>query len=390
MTKSKLPCHVLVVDDLEDNRELMRAVFQSEGMTVTCVESVAEARRELQSGHSIDLVLSDISMPDETGFDLLEWMRSQQEDIRIIPVLFITAALPEDHYRVHGLMLGAVDYMVRPISNQELILRVRNAVEHFQRFQELRRSLESTEDMAMTGRILAAANHEIRNLTGLILMTSERTMAMAQRGQPISPGSNGFECVKTLHKTACLLAEVSRNLNAHITNERVHVEVLNVIPLIHDVLELVRPRLADVMIDVTTLHDDGYVLADPTRLKQVLINFIFNAHESIFERGAGGGRIDVQVVDQQNGEVSILIRDNGIGLPRQEIRTDFEPFRTSKSVRGGKGLGLWLCSRFAQAMGGSIALESKGPGSGATSTIRLQRAQKPSEFAINIEDYLGD
>ncbi len=160
-------CHVLVVDDLEDNRELMRGIFQVDGMKVTTVDSVVNARRHLVNDHNFDLVLSDISMPDENGFDLLEWMRSQQEHISIVPVLFITAALPQDEHRIRGLMMGAIDYIVRPVSNQEIILRVRHAVEHFQKFRELRRSLESTEDMAMTGRILAAANHEIRNLTGL-------------------------------------------------------------------------------------------------------------------------------------------------------------------------------------------------------------------------------
>ncbi len=388
--------HILVVDDLADNRQLLRAIFESEGMTVTSVNSVANARLELLSARNFDLVLSDISMPDESGFSLLEWLRSQDEKIRIIPVLLITAAMPEDRHRVHGLMLGAVDYVVRPISNQELLLRVRHAIEHFRRFLNLRNSLESSEDMAMTGRILAAANHEIRNLTGLILLTSERTLTTIQRGQSMEPGSNGFESIQALHKTARLLADVSRNLNAHITNDRVQVEVIHIIPLIQEVVELVRPRLTTVMLDLddSYISADDYVLADATRLKQVLINFIFNAQESILERNASasGGRISISVIERRSGDgnLSILVSDNGIGLPRHETRIDFEPFRTTKSVKGGKGLGLWLCSRFAAAMGGSIALESTGPGTGATSSITLRRAAKPEEFALRIEDYLLD
>lgn len=390
MKQTSRRCHILVVDDLDDNRQLLRAIFETDGITVTSVNAVKHARTELLSGGNFDLVLSDISMPEESGFDLLEWMRAQEERIRITPLLFITAAMPEDHHRVHGLMLGAVDYIVRPISNQELVLRVRIAIEHFQRYQELRNSLESSEDMAMTGRILAAANHEIRNLTSLILLTSERAMTTVERGQSITPGSTGYDAMQALHKTARLLADVSRNLNAHVTNEPVHVETLPLRPIIHDVTELVKPRLAHVLLDVQQSNTDDYAFTDPTRLTQVLINFIFNAHDAILERGASGGRINVRVTNDSDGEISILVTDNGIGLQKKEVRTDFQPFRTTKSVRGGKGLGLWLCSRFAQAMGGSISLESNGPSTGSTSRINLRKAKKPEEFKLRIEDYLMD
>lgn len=389
MNHSGRRCHILVVDDLDDNRELLRAIFESEKISVTCVNSVQKARLQLQGENYFDLVLSDISMPEESGFDLLEWMREQDERIRITPVLFITAAMPEDHHRVHGLMLGAVDYIVRPISNQELVLRVRIAIDHFQRYQELRHSLESSEDMAMTGRILAAANHEIRNLTSLILLTSERAMTSVQRGQSMAVGSNGHDAIQALHKTARLLADVSRNLNAHVSNEPIHVETLPLQPIVKDVLELVRPRLTHVLLDAHLLDTDDYALADPTRLTQVLINFVFNAHDAILERGASGGKIIVRLV-QKEDEISILVTDNGIGLPKKEVRDAFQAFRTTKSVRGGKGLGLWLCSRFAQAMGGSISLESEGPGTGSTARISLRRAHKPEEFKLRIEDYLMD
>ena len=390
MNHSGRRCHIRVVDDFDDNRALWRAIFETARISVTCVNAVQKARLQLQSETNFDLVLSDISMPEESGFDLLEWMRAQEERIRITPVLFITAAMPEDHHRVHGLMLGAVDYIVRPISNQELVLRVRIAIDHFQRYQELRNSLESSEDMAMTGRILAAANHEIRNLTSLILLTSERAMTTVQRGQPMSQGSTGYDAIQALHKTARLLADVSRNLNAHVTNEPVHVETLPLQPIVQDVLELVRPRLTHVNIDAQLTAIDDFAFADPTRLTQVLINFVFNAHDAILERGAAGGKITVRLVEETDGEISVLVTDNGIGLQKREVRSDFQPFRTTKSVRGGKGLGLWLCSRFAQAMGGSISLESAGPGTGSTARISLRKARKPEEFKLRIEDYLMD
>ncbi|MEI6398583.1 MAG: hypothetical protein WCO71_07430, partial [Pseudomonadota bacterium] len=75
---------------------------------------------------------------------------------------------------------------------------------------------------------------------------------------------------------------------------------------------------------------------------------------------------------------------------KQEVRTDFEAFKTTKAIRGGKGLGLWLCSRLACAMGGRIALESKGAGMGATAFIELKHSAAPVKDSFNISDYLID
>lgn len=380
---------VLLVDDNEDTLALLRAIFESVDFTVLTATSVAAARSILVSQTPvIDLVLSDISMPVETGFDLLAWMRNTQNLQDHIPVLLITAALPEDENRIKGLTLGAVDYLVRPINNQELILRVRNALEHYKQFRSLRRSLETSEDMAMTGRILAAANHEIRNLVGLIKISSEQALASAERGENMKPGSAGFQCLAALSRMTILLTHVSRDLNSHISAERISTAPCSVRTIVEDVLAVTAQKTKGMHLESGGHSDGHFVLADATRVKQILVNFIFNAVDAIHEKGPhSGGRIELKVTESGNDQLQIRIRDNGIGLLTPGRRSVFEPFQTTKAVRGGKGLGLWLCARLAQAMGGSIFLESRGPGEGATAVIELKRSSQPVQDDFNIEDY---
>jgi signal transduction histidine kinase len=386
---------VLVVDDNEDNRTLLKALLESAGFDVLTADSVSTARKILDPDHQVestvaDLVLSDISMPDETGFDLLEWMRAPENNLAQIPVLLITAAMPEDENRIKGLALGAVDYIVRPITNQELTLRVRHALEHYKQFRGLRATLESSEDMAMTGRILAAANHEIRNIVTLINITSEQALNSAAKGEPMIPGSHGYESLTTLIQMTSLLTNISRDLNSHIHAEDIRTTPCSISSMLDEILKISAYKLKSCHLERPTFSD-YFVNADATRVKQIILNFLLNAFDAIAEKGNPKlGRIALKVTENTPEFLQIRVHDNGIGLITPQTRTVFEPFQTTKAVRGGKGLGLWLSARLAKAMGGRILLSSEGPGLGATAILELRQCAAPKADDFNINDYLSD
>jgi C4-dicarboxylate-specific signal transduction histidine kinase len=298
--------------------------------------------------------------------------------------------MPEDENRVKGLALGAVDYIVRPINNQELILRVRHALEHYKQFRKLRATLESSEDMAMTGRILAAANHEIRNIVMLIDITSEQSLKTAERGLDMKPGSAGFQSLSALAKMTKLLTNISRDLNSHINAEEITTKSCAISAILDEILTISASKLKSITIE---RHDlgDFHVMADATRVKQILLNFLLNAVDAINEKGPQtSGRINLKVTESNQGLLQIRVTDNGIGLLKPQKISSFEPFKTTKAVRGGKGLGLWLCARLANAMGGRVILESEGPGLGATAVVELRRSEAPLKDDIDINDYLTD
>jgi signal transduction histidine kinase/ActR/RegA family two-component response regulator len=112
----------------------------------------------------------------------------------------------------------------------------------------------------------------------------------------------------------------------------------------------------------------AHMLGDPTRLRQILLNLIGNAIK-FTERGC----IDVQagVERQADDEITLRfsVKDTGIGIPPDQERFIFEPFRqadgSTTRKHGGTGLGLAICSRLVEMMGGRIWLESQ-MGSGST------------------------
>ena len=111
---------VLVVDDEESIRQLVSTVLRYEGFEV---ETAADGRAAVKSAHAFrpDIVVLDVMLPDLDGFEVY---RRMAEDGSRTPVLFLTARdRPED--RVHGLTLGADDYVGKPFSLEELVARVR-------------------------------------------------------------------------------------------------------------------------------------------------------------------------------------------------------------------------------------------------------------------------
>jgi two-component system phosphate regulon response regulator OmpR len=110
--------HLLVVDDDDRIRDLLRRFLVRAGFRVTVAEDAAAARR-LFDALSFDLVVVDVMMPGEDGFSLTAWLRKRTA----VPVLILTArGLPGD--RIEGLSLGADDYLAKPFEPQELLLRI--------------------------------------------------------------------------------------------------------------------------------------------------------------------------------------------------------------------------------------------------------------------------
>jgi two-component system phosphate regulon response regulator OmpR len=113
--------HLLVVDDDNRIRSLLKEFLARAGFRVTAVADAGAARR-LMATLDFDLLVLDVMMPGEDGFSLVRWVRSDGPT-RATPVLMLTARdAPGD--RIEGLSLGADDYLAKPFEPQELLLRI--------------------------------------------------------------------------------------------------------------------------------------------------------------------------------------------------------------------------------------------------------------------------
>jgi two-component system phosphate regulon response regulator OmpR len=118
--------HLLVVDDDRRLRELLSRYLQRQGYRVTTAKNASDARIKLD-GLTFDLLILDVMMPGESGFELAKSVRTTSQ----VPILMLTARAETEH-RINGLEIGADDYMAKPFEARELSLRVASILKRAQ------------------------------------------------------------------------------------------------------------------------------------------------------------------------------------------------------------------------------------------------------------------
>ena len=114
--------HLLIVDDDDRIRELLKEYLARAGFRVTAANGGGAARKLIGS-LDFDLAVFDVMMPGEDGFSLTKWLRDQRGPAGRTPVLMLTAR-GEAGDRIEGLKLGADDYLPKPFEPEELLLRI--------------------------------------------------------------------------------------------------------------------------------------------------------------------------------------------------------------------------------------------------------------------------
>ncbi len=111
--------NILAVEDESSIADNVRVALKSEGLTLTHVKTAREGLAQVQT-QTFGLVILDVGLPDETGFDLCRKIRKISE----VPILFLTAR-SEEIDKIIGFELGADDYLTKPFSPRELSVRVK-------------------------------------------------------------------------------------------------------------------------------------------------------------------------------------------------------------------------------------------------------------------------
>lgn len=111
--------HILLVDDDSRIRSMLSRYLGQHGYRVTTAEHAASARQRIEA-FAFDLMIVDVMMPGENGFDLTSWIRTGSS----VPILMLTARGDPDD-RIKGLEIGADDYLPKPFNPRELLARLR-------------------------------------------------------------------------------------------------------------------------------------------------------------------------------------------------------------------------------------------------------------------------
>ncbi|MBI5434628.1 MAG: response regulator [Planctomycetes bacterium] len=228
------------------------------------------------------------------------------------------------------------------------------------------------------GRFVATISHELRTPMNGILGTAELLLQ-----ESLSPDQS--ELVQVIHRSSRGLLSLINDVLDFTKAESNRIEIERIRFDLHKVLHAVidleanaaHAKAVRVLLEIDAVVP-RWVVGDPVRLRQVLLNLLDNAIK-FTERG------EVKLeAHRAQGDPELLefrIRDSGIGIPPHALASIFEPFTQADSSTtrrfGGTGLGLAICKRLVQLMGGEIGVDSV-PDHG--STFRFQ-ARLPAAAA---------
>jgi len=245
--------------------------------------------------------------------------------------------------------------------------RVAQAVDNARLYREAREAVRAREET------MNVVSHDLRNSLHATLLNVDLLLDVAPAFPPDSPNARRMATVRRsllhMHRLVQDLLEADRIGRGHL---RLHPERLEPGRIAVEVTESFGPlaREAGVGLDVLLSESAPPVLADPSRLMQVLTNLVSNAVHAT----PRGGRVEVAVEPDASGWARLRVSDTGAGMEEEELRRVFGRFYQGAGARrSGTGLGLTISRGLVEAHGGRIWAESR-PGQGSVFSFTLPRA----------------
>lgn len=353
---------VLVVDDTPEIRELVALTLEMTGAGDFEVVGMASDGREAiaQAGHLLpDVVLLDLAMPVMDGLEALPAIRRAAPDARVL----VLSGFNARELGAEAIAAGASGYMEKGGIAGRLVPRLR----------------ELTEPLrpATTSSVVGSSRHDPElDIVSLLAHELLSPVTVLHGYARLLESGAGSMSAADVERSAAVIGRSANQLAAFVQSmadlRSVQLESLELLVEPFDLGELVADCLVDLAyltehhaVDVD-IADDLVLVADPVRVRQVLVNLVSNAvkfapWETHVRIGAVGGDV-----------VRLWVEDEGPGIPPDRAPELFGMFARLGSGHKGTGIGLYLSRAIARAHGGDLVLAS-GSTTGARFEVTFPR-----------------
>lgn len=370
---------ILVVDDVQSNVLLLKALLGREGFNIVYAMNGAEALEKVKIEHP-DLVLLDVIMPDMDGFEVAGRLKVEPEQAEI-PIIFLTA-LNDSASVVKGFQLGANDFISKPFRREELLIRV----EHQLSLVDARRIiLRQTEELRKTiagrDKLYSVIAHDLRSPMASIKMLCNTIMMSID---PKAVPKDVFEMLEMTNRTAeevfSLLDNLLKWTKSQLGKLSNVPQSVDVVGLVEGVIEVFNPiaESKSIVLALNSSVEFVNVIVDIEMIKSVVRNLLSNAIKFSHKDTTITIQVEIRnIPDSSDQEVVITVCDKGCGIKEEDQpkllneATHFTTFGTNSEE--GSGLGLLLCKDFVSKNHGKLWFTSQeGVGSNFSFSLPMK------------------
>lgn len=425
---------ILAIDDKPDNLTTLKAVLSDIFPDVRVLTALNGRNGiALALAEDPDVVLLDIIMPEMDGFEVCRKLKND-ERLRHIPVVFLTALKTDRDSRIQALEAGAEAFLSKPLDEAELTAQIRAmskiktaellhrkekerlATLVAERTRELEQELawrkrieaeksqmeaqfHQAQKMESVGRLAGGVAHDLNNLLSPILGYGEMLLT------EFSAGDHRKESVKQIVNAGERARDLVRQLLAFSRKQILELKPVDLNNVLTGFEKLLRRTIReDVDIKFIPAASLPHIRGDVSQLEQVIMNLMVNAQDAMPDGGVLSIETDVIQLDAGYSAalhdvapgryVMMAVSDTGYGMDDETQARIFEPFFTTKEKGKGTGLGLATVYGIVRQHGGGIRAFSK-PGLGTTFKIYLPAMETTGRLAetapaIPAEDLCGN
>ena len=354
---------ILIVDDVMSNVLLLKVLLTNEKFAIATASNGRQALEQVEKENP-DLVLLDVMMPDMSGFEVAQHLKSNPNTADI-PIIFLTA-LNSTADIVKGFQVGANDFISKPFNKEVLIIRVTHQISLV---AAKRLILSKTEELQRTiagrDKLYSVIAHDLRSPMGSIKMVLNM-LILNLPSEKI--GAEMYELLTMANQTTedvfSLLDNLLKWTKSQIGKLNVVYQDVDLVEVTDGVIEIFSMVASLKKIRIHEMKPEKMMVnADIDMLKTVVRNLLSNAIK--FSKENSEVLVKMEEVD---GMAVVSVQDYGCGISEEGQKkllhtdTHFSTFGTNNEE--GSGLGLLLCKDFVVKNGGKLWFTSKeGEGS---------------------------
>lgn len=364
---------ILIVDDVISNVLLLKVLLTNEKFAIVTASNGGQALEQVEKENP-DLILLDVMMPDMSGFEVAQQLKSNTKTAEI-PIIFLTA-LNSTTDIVKGFQVGGNDFISKPFNKEELIIRVTHQISLVAAKRVIvRKTQELERTIVARDRLYSVIAHDLRSPIGFIKMVLNMLILNLPEEKI---GREMSDLLTTANQTTedvfALLDNLLKWTKSQIGKLNVVYQDIDIVEVVDGVVEIYNMIARVKKIKIREEKPSSLaVLGDIDMVKTIVRNLLSNAIKFSNE----DSEILVKL-EEKEGMAVINVQDHGCGMDEESQKkllhtdTHFSTFGTNNEE--GSGLGLLLCQDFIQKNGGKLWFTStKGEGSTFSFSIPLKK-----------------